>query len=272
MPQPSLYLSGRSLEALGFRVETIKGPWDLPAVTDPVIAIPGRMGRMRTGQAADVAMRDIVIAGLVEESTTLRTNADLESKLETLKALFAIGLLEVGRVNQMNRLYVTRTVGFEATVRGAALAGVTAELTVHLQAIDPLAYDAALSIIGFGATRVPIPVGSAPSGGLLRIMGPATNPVITVRRLTGDVVHTLGLTRTLAATDYEEIDLDLMRLTRFVSGVTTSDANAATSGDIEDFSFSPEDGDALAGQYPTLECSGLTGDGNCEICYRRAWL
>ena len=34
---PSLYVTGQDLEALGLHVETCTGPWDLPAITEKVL-------------------------------------------------------------------------------------------------------------------------------------------------------------------------------------------------------------------------------------------
>jgi hypothetical protein len=273
MPTPSLFANGRDVEALGLRVFTCKGPWDIPQITDPTLVIPGRLGLVRTGAATQMAARTITLTGAIYRSDAPRTNADVLAMLDVLKPLLALGVLELRTATQPTRSYLCRLATFDVTMHGAAFAAGSADFSLTLTCTDPLGYDTDPSGIGFAAAPIAIPLGTGPSAGLLRIMGPATSPVVTYRDLTGAIVHTLGFTRTLLATDYEEIDLDLLKVTRVQSGVATNDIAALTSGDLEDFVLRPEDGDALAGVYPTLECSGLTGTGNqCELLYSRGWL
>lgn len=274
MPLPSLYINGQDIEALGMRIETCRGLRDIPAVSDPAITIPGRAGVMRTGAPSTVALRELVLTGNIFNSDgASRTHIDLLAKLDVLRPLFASGLLELRTVDRPTRAYTCRAPLFEVTTIGPEFVATAASFRITLQVTDPFAYDTQMSGIGFAAAATEVPLGTAPSGGILRIMGPATDPEIKYRDLTGVVRHTLKFSRTLLATDYEEIDLDLMTVHRVQSGVASNDIAALVSpSDLESFALSPEDGDALAGAYPTLECSGLTGDGNCELHYWRSWL
>jgi hypothetical protein len=272
MALPSLTAGGYDLESLGLRVTTITGPWSIPAIVDPTVVIPGRAGVSRSGAPTTIAARTVNVAGVILERAGVRTNADFLAKLDTLKPILAIGLLEMTQVNQPTRALELRLSSFDVIPDGPAYAAVSGSFTATFVANDVFFYSTIPSSRGFGATATAIPIGTAPSAGVIRIYGPATNPVLTVRNAAGSVVHTIGLTKTLAATDYEEIDLEATTIANYASGVKTTDDASLSSGDIEAFCFSPEDGDVLSGSYPTIECSGLTGAGNCELVYTVKYL
>ena len=269
---PSLYVNGQDLEALGLHVETCTGPWDLPAITDPAIVIPNRLGRARTGAARTMAQREIALGGTIIESAGVRTNADFEAKTETIKAILAYGILDVRFVNQPTRSYLATPTKFTVTPDGPALAAVSGTFALSFVCEDPLSYELVPDCVAFAGSPVPVPLATGPVGGVIRIMGPATNPVVTYRGITGMALHTLGFTRTLAADDYLEIDLDAWSITRYQSGAASNDAGAMSSGDIEAFSLLPADGDRANGVWPTLECSGLGAGGGCEHFYTRTHL
>jgi hypothetical protein len=272
MPTPSIYANGQDLEALGLRVATVKGPWDLPAITDPAVVVPYRLGRARTNGARAMAPRTIAITGTIFESAGVRTNSDFEAKVETIKALLAYGLLEVRFANQSSRAYTASLVSFAVDTVGPSLIAVAGTFDASFACEDPLGYELVPDCVAFGATPTPVPVASGPSAGLIRIMGPATNPTIKYRRASGEVAHTIALTRSLLLTDYEEIDLDAQTITRVQSGTRTNDVAALTSGDIEAFAASPADGDRASSLWPTLECTGLGAGGGCEYQYTRTHL
>lgn len=273
MPLPSLTVNGQDVESLGFRVETLDGPWDIPDITDATVTIPGLAGAPSVGAQTQVAARTITVTGVIVKPDFPRTNADLVARIDTLKALFALGIVEVTLANMPTRMYTTRLTGFRIGWNGPAFQAVSAELTVTLVCRDPVAYETQPTAFGFAGVRTQVSIGNAPSANvLIRIMGPATNPVVTLRNLAGDVVHSIGLTRALLLTDYEEIDVGLMKVTRYVSGTPSNDATAVTSGDIESFVISPEDGDPFLSLGPTIECSGLSTNGNCVLMQQRGFL
>jgi hypothetical protein len=120
--------------------------------------------------------------------------------------------------------------------------------------------------VGIGATRQAIPLGTAVSAPTIRIMGAATNPVLTYRNAGGTVKQTMGFTVTLASTDYLEINGELFSITKYASGVASNGMALWTSGDFP--ALDPQDGYPSIDSYPTLEVSAGTG----EVLYRRTWL
>jgi hypothetical protein len=271
MPTPSIAVAGRSLSNLGVRTTTVKGPWDVPQITDPTVAIPGR-GDVRIAGARQIATRFIDIEGTVREWSGTRSNADTLLKLDRIKTLLLRGSVEVTLINRPTRVYATTLETFTVVWDGPDLAADTCQLTVRLKT-ETLAYELEPQLIGFGATPVQIPTGTAAHGGIVVVSGPATNPQLIIRGITGLPVHTIQLTASLADTDYERIDLDAMTLTRYLSAATgAADPDAHTGGDLEDFLFSPNDGDPDAGVYATIECTGLGTDGGAELLYWAAHL
>jgi phage-related protein len=120
--------------------------------------------------------------------------------------------------------------------------------------------------VDVNSIRTGIPLGTAVSAPLIRVLGAATNPVITYRDKSGAVRQSMTLTITLAATDYLEIDCELFTITKYVSGVASNGITLLTAGDF--IALDPQDGDYANGVWPTLEISA----GSAEVLYRKAWL
>lgn len=261
---PSVYVNDQNLEAMGFHVETPAGLWDGLAVNAAGTTIPGRAGQLAPVTDPGSAARTIVLSGPLHGSS----NADVVQKLHALKALLGGGLLELRRIDDPTIMHVGRLLSIAPVPFGAALAATDYVLTVTIQCDDPYAYDVASRIVAFAQGATPIPLGTAPSSGLIRILpdpatGTAVNPVLTYRDITGTVRETMGFTRTLAAADYLDVDLSLFKVTRSVAGAPTNDIAAQTSGGF--FALSPLDGGSAV--WPTLEVSA----GRAALLYRRAW-
>lgn len=150
-------------------------------------------------------------------------------------------------------------------------------LPLDIRCYNPTKRDRYIQSVAFEGSRVEVPIGTA---GLFSslvdsdvnpkvyIMGAATNPVLTLRDAGGTSLGTLGFSSlTLGADDYLVIDLALKTITRYDAGVSSS----VTSFTGNFFEFEPGYANYRTSAWHTLECSGLTGDGNCKIVYFRAW-
>ena len=112
---------------------------------------------------------------------------------------------------------------------------------------------------GFGTTRSAMPLGTAPIAPLIRLMGTATNPILTYRNLAGDVIGAVTFTVTLGVNDWLEIDCSSSRIEKVVGG-TRSDAYSAYAGQATNLpTLDPADGDYANAGWPTLEVSAGTG-------------
>lgn len=111
-------------------------------------------------------------------------------------------------------------------------------------------------------------LGNAPSSPIIRIMGAATNPVLTYRDAAGTAQKTLTITGTLLVTnDWLDIDMRTGVIRKYASGVITNGFTSYTiTGDFP-WAFDPQDGDYLTSGWPTLEISS----GTCIAAWWKAF-
>ncbi|MDB4906361.1 MAG: hypothetical protein JWO05_1145 [Gemmatimonadetes bacterium] len=262
MPTPSIYLNNQDVEQLGFRIESLAGPWDAVELADPTLTLVDRLGAVLTGAPVAGQPRTIELAGVVRGSS----NADLLTRLDVLKAIFGAGLVSVRRVDQAARAWTARRTRFTVSFAGPAFIARDADLKVTLQCYDPVAYDTATTTVALSNVAAAVPLGTGTSTGIIRIFGAVVDPVVTYRDYLGVVRATLGFTRNLGATGTIEIDLALTKITRLLAGVPQANPAAdLTSGDF--FRLKATDGDFPNASWPTLTLSGGTG----EIVYTRGW-
>lgn len=153
---------------------------------------------------------------------------------------------------------------------GHPLTAVVSEFSMRWNCPDPLWWSDDETIIGAPVTntRYSLPLGTAPSTPIVRMMGAATNPTVTIRDSGGAAQVTLAVTLTLASTDYLDIDCRTGAITKYVSGVSSSGASYWTSAWLFPFALDPAWGDYANSRWPTLETSA----GQAEILYiKRYW-
>lgn len=258
----AVYLNDYDLAGLGFILEAVEGWNDAPSVRDRVTQLPGRPGTIALAPEAETAPRALSFRGVIR-ATSL---AGVRTSMAALQERLYRGTVEVRLSDDPDKVFFARTEEQVRIVTPPQFASPHTRLSWRMTCPDPLRYDRNGTVIGFSSARGATPLGSAPSLPVLRIMGAATNPVITYRNAAGESIGTMGFTITLAATDYLEIDCELMTVTKVVSGVATSVPTILTSGDF--LLLDPQDGSYPDSVWPTLEVSAGTG----EALYRKAWL
>ena len=258
--QPAILINGVELGTLGFKVREARGIWNTPVASSEGTPIPHRAGQLvPPADTVKIASRTIDIIGWLRGTS----RADFLTKLDVLKALL-IGPLTVRRAEDDTREHRARLLSLTMTETGPVFLQRTQELVLSLWCDDPYAYDASDQTVNFGAATA-VPLGTAPSTGVITITGAAVDPVITLKDPSGTVLETMGFTRTLGAGDTLAIDLEQFLVTLTVGGVDSNDIAALTSGTF--FTLDPRDADVYAGDYPTLEVSAGTG----QLVYRRAY-
>lgn len=230
-----------------------------PEASYPSTTVPGRMGAVRLSRDPEYGPRQLTIPGTVEGATM----AEMHTNLRSLERRLWPG------PERVIRLVDDETVEFHAHTRLIDGQGVPPDLVqpvtqvaISLLALDPRLLAASDTVITFTSTLTETPLGSGPSFPVIRIDGAATDPVLTYADHTGTTVKTLGLTISLGASDWVEIDM--MERTIVDDGGTPR-PDALTSGGF--FALDPAHGTADGASDPQLSVD----DGSGTATYRKAY-
>jgi hypothetical protein len=271
----AVYLNETPLDSIGIWVEDISARFHGVQRTYPTIALPGRQGVVLAAEP-ETSARLLTISGTIDPAArTLTARSTAEDRLKALAygALIKVitdddetaprqidGVCEDVRITPVVHPMVTQLSRFQLTVKCP----------------DPTWYDVTGQLIGFNATPSPVPLGTAPSGGLIRVAAPSwsanvTNPVVVYRNAAGVTLQTLGFTLTLVAgNDYLEIDLDRQTIVEYQSGVVRNAIGDLTSGEF--FALDPMDGDPFSASYPSLALTSSGGTPAGQWLGPRRWL
>jgi hypothetical protein len=272
---PRLLHNGQNTEALGFYVfgATLHSPASRAITSLPVIDRAGALIVPRIATAPHL----LQLAGAL--LTSANTAAARVTAEHVLRDRLLSGMATWTYVDDVTPPRYLTGVASEPSVTPRGGSGVhpysavasDIAVTVSCQEAFWQATEPTIRAIPAAATRYDLPLGSAPSAFVLRIMGAATNPVVTYRTAGGTVVWTLTFTVTLVATnDYLELDGTTGRIWKYASGVKT-DGIALLTGGQQDWGvrgLDPQDGDSTTSAWPTIELSAGTG----ELSWRKAWL
>lgn len=271
----AVYLNETPLDSIGIWVEDIAARYHGVQRAFPTLALPGRQGVVLAAEP-ETSARLLTISGTIDPAArtlTARTTAEDQLKALAYRALIKViadddetaprqidGVCEDLRITPVVHPMVTQLSRFTMTVRCP----------------DPTWYDVVGQMIGFTSVPSPIPLGTAPSGGLVRIAAPAwsanvTNPVLTYRNAAGVTLQTLTFSTTLVAgTDYLEIDLDRQTVIEVQAGVVRNAIGDLSAGEF--FVLDPMDGDPLAASYPSLAATSSAGSPSAQWLGTRRWL
>lgn len=273
----SVWLNEVDLSTLGLYVESLDKGRAAPARSYQIVRIPGRMGGVVPGDPI-TSERQISISGTIDPP--LRTVAQRQSFEDQLKAVAYRGLIRLTVDDDVNAPRCIDALGESLDVTPIAHPMVTqlSRVSFSVKCPDPTWYDVTAQVISLpNSVAVPIPLGDAPIGGLIRIGVPAwsasnvTNPQVNYYTTGGVSIGTLAFTMTLTAgTDYLEIDLDRQTAVKVSSGVRTNAIANLTSGDF--FVLDPTDCDPLNGNYPSLIVGGASGTCSGTWTGVRRWL
>lgn len=226
-----------------------------------------------SAQKATAQPRDIDIDLHIKATTAAIRDSDVALMLSLFKQ---DDLLELRVGDNTEKVCEGFLLDHSLTVQdpSTAFQSFHAYLSLRVRCLNPSKRDRYVRAIGFGSARTAIPLGTLASYGKIYIMGSASDPTITYRDAGGNVVQTMAFTVTLGATEYLEIDTDVLKKTikKYTAGVAgTLEAGAAlrTGG-------TPAAGwivvDERHGSYPlslwpTLEVSSGAG----LYVYHRRW-
>lgn len=250
-------INGRDLADYGVIVSAMSGWLDAPERQMETVIVPRRSGGLVTASGVQTQPRKLTLDLWVPAVT-------VEARRTTLATLYRDlrGVVEMTISDAPGRFVYAILQTSTATPVGPAL--VVPEATVRLTFIvpDPVAHSTSVDVLAIpaGGTRVAIPCGTAPHGGILRLVGAGTNPcVLTVRDRGGVTLQTMTLSTTWTTGEYVEVDCDAWTVKKW-NGTTATNVLTALAATDTFLRFSPEDD-------PTLS---VTGCGGATLAYRKA--
>lgn len=261
--RPVAYLDDYDLSQLGLVVERVDGLGDQPDRPWPSAPLPKSERVAILSTAPDETARLLVVRGhLLADTVALRNVA-----FDTLKGrCFAGDTVRLRFVDQGTREWVARCIGIQVDPRGQQFIEPGLALALSFVCESPYGRDTSDSVVdGITTTLTAIPLGTAPSRPLIRITGPATNPLLAYAHFDATVLQTLQLTGSIAGGDYVEIDMDRMTITQSVASVLSSALTMRTAGSF--FALDPAAGSYAAAQWPTVNVSS----GTARVTYRKRW-
>lgn len=263
-PLTALFLNDFDTSSLGLAVENVDGWNSSPSARDRVTQLPGRVGSIILAPEAETASRTLRLSGVIRSTSVKAVRAAID---ELKHRLFA-GTIEVRFADDPEKVFYARCEEKQLVVTPPQFINPYSRVSIGLFCPDPLIYDRLASAIAFTpSVRAPVPLGTAVSAPLIRIMGPVSGLSVTYRDKSGTARQTMSFSSlAMLGTDYLEIDCELFAISLYQSGVKSNAISQLISGDF--IAVDPQDGDYASGAWPTLECSQGTG----EVLYRRAWL
>ncbi|RTL04208.1 MAG: hypothetical protein EKK62_16840 [Acidimicrobiia bacterium] len=272
----AVYLNETNLSTIGAYTMRLASYTAAPARTYPTLALPGRQGAVLT---ADPEMGPRTLQLSITISTTANTIAARATAEDRLKALAYNALVKLvvdDDVNAPRQIDAVCT-ACEVTTRAHPVDAVVSDVSLTLLCPDPTWYDVTGQVIGFSSTASAVPLGTAPSGGIVRVVAPSwsanvVDPVVTYLNAAGVTLKTMTFSGTLTAgTEYLEIDLDRQTVVEVSSG-TSANAISWLSTASEFFVLDPMDGDVLNSSYPQLKVTATSGTPTATWAGARRWL
>lgn len=260
-PTGLLFVNDVDLASLGVSIaRPLRGPWDGLDLRQSAAPVLGSLGQVPLTDAPVANPRQIVATGRQQGATT----SALLTLEDDLKHLLYDGIVRVRVGDRADREWEARAI-LRVTPVGAWQTRTVQDVEMVFTCEDPAAQDVTPTVVDFAAGATECPLGTAVSKPVLRIGDTATNPVLTVRDHLGQVVQTMGLTITIGAGAWLEIDCEAQTI------VDQAGANQADTfdGSTNFLELNPYHGAGLSGPYPTLEISG----GSLAVAeYRKRWL
>lgn len=243
------WINDARVEDLGLEVEDLSGYNDGTAPSFGTLSFPGMVGGYATGPGTTDA-RVVRLAAYLTPASLAEQEAALDTVADALQGVLE---LRFGDAPDKVLLGIAGKPAWQPL--GVGMVDGEGIVTVDITCADPTKRSRYPTSVSFGSVRKPLPVGTLSSVGLLQVMGPATNPVVTIRGANGEVSSQLGFTATLTNAEYLEVDLGRKTVAKVTSG-TRAGALASWDGSTDFFALDPGDADRAAGSYATAECSG----------------
>jgi len=258
----SVTLNGIDLAQLyGFALDPgSPSPFDIPARTTPVLAIPGAAGVILPGTAPAVGPKTLTFGG----TFVAYSQSEIVATEAAIKDIAANGLVQIVFSQQSARAWYGVLQGLTVTYPSYGSLNRIARVSFSFLCPIPYAINIAQETIAFGSTAVTIPLGTAPSVGrddwsaAIHIVGAATTPTLTYADGAGNTVGTMVFTSSPAAGDHIRIDIGRRLVKKSVSGTYSNAFGDLTAGYTWP-ALDPGDGSWNSSLWPSLKVSSGVG-------------
>lgn len=253
----SVSVNGTDLADYGFALQDTEGVFDSLTRNLQEIWIPHR-GMLYTSPARVEERVGVLIGGM---TTGAKTVSALETAMDKIKSALTSGFVRVVKDNGATtpRLidgYVAH-VSLKPVDHPAATADVRARIVVKCPTPYWRVEQPKIRALQVAGTRYTIPLGTASSTPIIRLIGSSTNPTVTYTDASGTAIKTLTPTVTLVGgTHWLDIDMRTALMTLYASGVASN--VTSFTGDFP-WAFDTQDGDWATEQWPGLSVSAGTG-------------
>lgn len=264
-----LNINGVPAASLSFYIDNTDPLRDLPGLRYSAVDLYGRWGGL-------VAARPTIAAATVQLAGRIVTTANTVAARVAAEDVLRDALLNSGGLTLTLDDGTTPvrerdgyTVALDIQPLGHPMLAVASQVRWSLYCPDPLwrATEGAIVSVPATGTRYSLALGTAPASPILRVMGSATNPVVTIRDSGGTAQVTLTFTASLTSSEYLDVNCETGVLTKYSSGAASNGVSLLTSGTFP-FALDPAWADWGNSRWPTVETSA----GQAELLYVKRYL
>lgn len=256
MALTTIAVNGVALEDYGLLPMALERWLAPPAVTYGAVDLVNRIGAVPTTRGIKYAPRELVLGVVTTAATISLSRAQLLAWYSACQ-----GLLEIEVIDSPGKVCYGVFENAADDVTGIKLLSPMLTAVGKITCHDPLWYDRSpVSVSAAAATRVAVPVGTAPGIVVITVMGAATNPTVTLRSRTGASLGQMRFTVTLGATEALVIDARATwPVTKWTAGVLTDAFATLNVADVL-LTVDPNDAPTLETSVGTLMVTAWRGD------------
>lgn len=213
-------INGRGIEEFGIKPINLEGYLAPPEINYGSVDLIDVIGSTTTVRGSRWKARELLLGVMTTSGVSIANSRSLLNDWH--KA--CRGLLEVEIIDAPGKVCYGVFEGASEGVDGVKLVSTDLKSIGRIVCRDPIWYTRLPQMVSAAAAaRVEVPCGSAPGIVKFMVIGAATNPVVTLRSRTGEILQQMTFTVSLGATEAIEVDRRAAwPVTRWTAGVATN--------------------------------------------------
>lgn len=266
-------INGVAPSTYGFDVVEIEGVLTSPSQSLSPYSLAGRAGQrvgLRRTSNKPFSVRFLMTAD---------TLADASSQLDYLNDVCMGGAppSTVIFAWSTTRRLSAECLGVSVSPAGPAFGLFKYFVTAMFDAPNPPFWEASTQFVvnSVGATDATLAMGNAPVWPKIRVLGPSTDPVLTLKNSSGTEVASMTFSGvTLTSTEYLNVDMDALTVYINDSGAFSTGTNSIDTFSTGDFfNVKSEYFNYIASSWATLSLTDGTtaANGTATVHYNKAW-